>query len=104
MRKKSIYYYDVGNTFRPNKDEIDSNQMVCPKCKQPIFHDRHRSLNPKIRCPNCGFSIDMTHVLDKDQIPDAMQRKRERRRLRQKTDEGIIQDIVSKHHKKKVFF
>ena len=91
MKKTAIYYYDVGNTFRPNQDELKSKMYCCPRCRGQMFKPRNQAFNPVFRCPNCGFEILADKVLEESQIDEAIEKKKLRKIY---GDETIVKDIL----------
>jgi ribosomal protein L37AE/L43A len=90
MEKKSIYYYDINNVHRPNQQELQSNEYICPRCKSKIFKSRFRVLKQVFVCPCCGFEIEVTKVLEESQIDEAIEKKKNRKLK----PEQMLKDII----------
>lgn len=92
MKKESLYYYDVGNIHRPNKQELTGNIFNCPKCKNVLSRPSTQILTEIYICPNCGFKIEIQKILTKENIQDAIQKKHIRLHL---DGEAIVEGIIA---------
>lgn len=92
MDKKSIYYYDIDNIHRPNQNELASNEYICPRCKAQIFKSRYRILNQVYVCPCCGFQLDVSKVLEENQIDEAREKKKNRKLKPEEMIKNIIEE------------
>ena len=72
----AIYYYDLGNIHRPNKNELSTGFFNCPKCKSKLSVSPKRIINKIYICPCCGFKISYEKVLNsQDEIVEYQMRE-----------------------------
>jgi predicted RNA-binding Zn-ribbon protein involved in translation (DUF1610 family) len=55
--KQAMYWCSPGRTYRMTKQEQESGQASCPRCKGQMEKERFTRSEKMFRCPNCGFKV-----------------------------------------------
>lgn len=67
LRKKAIYWADLGRKYRSTRSEFESGQFTCPRCGEILkktVYKREDGRSVKLRgCPGCMFLIREQDIL-----------------------------------------
>ena len=65
--KESLYWNEKGRKYRKSKEEMDANDMRCPKCKAfGMKKTRYKHMADLYGCPSCMFLVKQEDIYDGD--------------------------------------